>query len=200
MKRRTTIAIVVMFAAFTTAVAQDQVEFNSSWSIHELAASESVPVKSLARELEINLDEDADVSLSSLGISRVDATDAIERYRTAEPEMVGSIVAVGMAIVFVSLVVVAFLISLFQHLHLFGGGQSGRKPRSVKSVVGTITSEGDLGETSIAAVVAAVFLHEEQVDAENRLLLTWKRASGNPRRTSETMPNASYFASRRSRR
>jgi len=195
-----TIAVLLLGAASSVVAAGDGlIAFDSSWTIHELAGSESVPVKNLAAELELDLSKAAGRSLVDLGISRTAAADAIESYREGEPGMVGNIVAVGMTIVFASLVVVALLISLFRHLHIFGRDRSRPRSRSVKSVVGTITSKGDLSARSIAAVVAAIFLHEEEVDAENRLLLTWRRASTSVWRTGGAMPNSSYFATKRGR-
>jgi len=195
-----TMAILLLGTAPSVVAAGDGlIAFDSSWTIHELAGSESVPVKNLAAELELELSEAAGRSLADLGISRKAAADAVETYREGEQGMVGSIVAVGMTIVFASLVVVALLISLFRHLHIIDRDRSRSKPRSAKSVVGTITSKGDLSGRSIAAVVAAIFLHEEEVDAENRLLLTWRRASTSLWRTGGAMPNSSYFATKRGR-
>lgn len=198
--KRTVVVIAILLLGTAPSVVADGdglTAFNSSWTIRELAESESVSVKGLAVQLKLDLADADGHSLADLGIGRAAAADAIESYHEAEPGMVGSIVAIGMIIVFVSLVVVALLISLFRHLHIFDRGR--RKPRSVKSVVGTITSKGDLSGRSIAAVVAAIFLHEEEVDAENRLLLTWRRASTSVWRTGGAMPNSSYFAAKRGR-
>ena len=196
------IIMVVLFSAaqFLAADGVELVSFNSSWTLHELAASESIPVKQLALELELNLNEVRGHSLFDLNITRRDAEDAIERYYKGETSMVSSIVAVGMIIVFVSLVIVAFLISLFKHLHIFDGTRSGRRSRSVKTVVGTVTSQNgmsDMSDQSIAAVVAAIFLHEEEVDSENRLLLTWKRASTSIWKIGVALPNSTHIAARR---
>ncbi len=167
--------------------------FSPSWTIHDLAASKSVPVKQLARDLGLDFSSASGKSLSELGISREDAVAAFTRYREAEPGMVGSIVMVGMLIVFVSLVVVAFLISLFKHFHIF------EKKRTVKTEMGKVSSYGDMSGKAVAAVITAVFLYEEEVDTENRLLLTWKRVSARRWKTGDEMPNALHFAARRGR-
>ncbi len=202
MKRIVLMTIVVLFGVvqFLAAEGVGLVSFNPSWTMHELAASESVPVKQLAIELELEFSEIRGRSLSDLGITRLDAENAIERYRVGETGMVTSIVAVGMIIVFVSLVVVAFLISLFKHIHIFDRSHSGRRSRSVNTVVGTVTSQSDMSDQSIAAAIAAIFLHEEEVDSENRLLLTWRRASTSIWRTGGTMPNSLHIAARRGRK
>ncbi|MCK5250469.1 MAG: OadG family protein [Spirochaetaceae bacterium] len=196
------ILMIVLYGAaqFLAADGVELVSFNPSWTVHELAASESIPVKQLVLELELKLNEVRGRSLSDLGITRRDAEDAIERYYNGETGMVSSIVAVGMIIVFVSLVVVAFLISLFKHLHIFNGTRSGRRSRSVKTVVETVTSQSDMSDQSIAAVVAAIFLHEEEVDSENRLLLTWKRASTSIWKIGVAMPNSTHISARRGRK
>ena len=202
-KRRYVLIMIVVLFAVAQLLAADGVElvsFNPSWTVHELAVSESVPVKQLAIELELEFSEIRGRSLSDLSITRQDAEDAIERYYKGEASMVSSIVAVGMIIVFVSLLVVAFLISLFKHLHIFNRPRFGRRSRSVNTVVGTITSQSDMSDQSIAAAIAAIFLHEEEVDSENRLLLTWRRASTSIWRTGGTMPNSLHIAARRGRK
>ncbi|MCK5736737.1 MAG: hypothetical protein KAH21_09675 [Spirochaetaceae bacterium] len=196
MKKLLLMAVVLAFVGGVSILgAEDHSlkEFNPSWTIHELAASEAVPVKRLAGELGLNLGDDRNSSLSTLGISKQDAEDALVRYRDAEPGMVRNIILVGMLIVFASLVVVAFLIGLFKHLQVFD------KSQRVKTGIGTISSRGDLGERNIAAVVTTIFLYEEEVELENRLLLTWKRASSRVWKSGEGMPNAVHSAARRGR-
>ena len=126
-----------------------------------------------------------------IGIDEETASKAVLEYRSSEDRLVRSIILVGMAIVFTSLIVVAFLVSLLRHLQFFERrSKADNGSRSVPSVVGTITSSGDLSDYSIAAVVATIFLHEEEVDAENRLLLTWRRSTGSAWRTGGLMPNS----------
>jgi len=173
--------------------------FNQSWTVHELAASESVPVKQLTSNLGLDFADIRNRSLSDLGITRQDAESALARYKADEPGMVSSIVLVGMLIVFASLVVVAFFISLFKHLHIFEKIKFRRKTQTAETEVGVITSRGDMSENALAAVITAIFLHEEEVDSENRLLLTWKRVSARAWKTGEEMPNALHFATRRGR-
>ncbi len=175
--------------------------FDSDMTIRELAASEKIPVKRLVRGLGREVGEIDGPSLGRLGIDARKAAKAVTDYREGESKIVRGIMFVGILIVFISLVVVAFLISLLRHLHIFErrekSGSSSK--RSVRSVVGTITSSGDLSDYSIAAVVAAIFLHEEEVEAENQLLLTWRRASSGLWKTGGSMPNAAYFAAKRGR-
>ena len=193
MKTKLVLTVMVALLGAVPLLAQDATalnSFDSSWTLHELAASESVPVKQLATELDLDLEEVRGRSLTQLRVSQRDAEEAVRRYREREGTVLGSIVAVGMIIVFVSLVVVAFLINMFRYFHLFDRLPAKRGDRSVRTVVGTITSKGDMSEQSIAAVVAAIFLHEDDVESENRLLLTWKRASTNIWRTGSAIISA----------
>ena len=199
--RRTALIMlfVVAAAAVTFGEPPELVSFQPGWTLSELAASESIPVKKLADQLGLELRQVRDRSLADLDVTREEARDAVAAYRESESGFVAGIVGVGMMIVFLSLLVVSLLISLFKHMHLFDRPRKART-RSVQSVVGTITSSGDLSEYSIAAVIAAIFLHEDEVDSGNRLLLTWRRASTSAWRTGVSMPNDLHSAARSSRR
>jgi Na+-transporting methylmalonyl-CoA/oxaloacetate decarboxylase gamma subunit len=199
--RRTALIMLLVAAAAAVTYGEppELVSFQPGWTLSELAASESIPVKKLADQLGLELRQVGDRSLADLDVTRDEARDAVAAYRESESGFVAGIVGVGMMIVFLSLLVVALLISLFKHMHLFDRPRKART-RSVQSVVGTITSSGDLSEYSIAAVIAAIFLHEDEVDSGNRLLLTWRRASTSAWRTGASMPNDLHSAARSSRR
>jgi Na+-transporting methylmalonyl-CoA/oxaloacetate decarboxylase gamma subunit len=199
--RRTALIMLLVAAAAAVTYGEppELVSFQPGWTLSELAASESIPVKRLADQLGLELRQVGDRSLADLDVTRDEARDAVAAYRESESGFVAGIVGVGMMIVFLSLLVVALLISLFKHMHLFDRPRKART-RSVQSVVGTITSSGDLSEYSIAAVIAAIFLHEDEVDSGNRLLLTWRRASTSAWRTGASMPNDLHSAARSSRR
>ncbi len=191
---------VVTGIAVAAGSAEPTFEYRSSWTVHEFASSQKIPVKKLCAALDLDLPSLDGPSLSSLGIDEETAAKAIREYRSSENRLVRSIILVGMGIVFTSLIVVAFLVSLLRYLQFFERrSKSNGTSRSVPSVVGTITSTGDMSDYSIAAVVATIFLHEEEVDAENRLLLTWRRSTGSAWRTGGLMPNSAYFETKRGR-
>jgi len=195
------VVFITFFGSFSFLAAEESAlkGFNQSWTIHELAASESIPVKQLTSNLGLDFADIRNSSLSDLGITRQDAESALVRYRADEPGMVSGIVLVGMLIVFASLVVVAFFISLFKHLYILEMIKSRSKSQTAETEVGIITSRGEMSDNALAAVITAIFLHEEEVDSENRLLLTWKRVSARAWKTGEEMPNALHFAARRGR-
>jgi len=172
--------------------------YRSDWTLRDLAHAQRVPVRKLAVALNKDLEAAEGKTLVQLGLDKETVTKALAGYRAGEERLVTSMILIGMLIVFGSLIVVAFLISLLRHLHLFErrSKTAEGERRSVASIIGTITSTGDLSDYSIAAVVAVIFLHEQEVAADNRLLLTWKRASSNWWRTGGPMPNSSFFATK----
>ena len=201
------IATLLLFLAgaygFGRGSSEEPYVHDPSMTIRELSAAQHVPIKSLSAYLDAESSLVVDTSLRTLGITGPDVIKALEGYRAGESRFIWSIVGTGMLIVFTSLLLVSLLIGLFRHLHIFDRsarrGENSERT-SVGSVVGTITSSGDLSERSIAAVVAAVFLHEEEVEAETRLLTTWqRRASINLRRTHDALPNEAYYSARRGR-
>jgi hypothetical protein len=185
-------------AGFARGEQEQEFVYQSSWTLREFAEANHVPPRKIASALGEDFDTQAAVALSELDVARADAKRALEKYREVELRFVGNIAEIGMLIVFMSLIVVAVLIGLLRHLHIFEKKSNGREPekRSVRSIIGTISSSGDMSDYALAAVVAAIFLHEEEVEEENKLLLTWKRASTNMWKASRSMPNDTFFNTR----
>ena len=169
--------------------------YQSSWTLREFAESNQVPLRKITADLGKDLDTQASSTLAELGVTKADAKKALAEYRKGELSFVRNIAETGMLIVFASLIVVAVLIGLLRHLHIFDKKRNtpGQGKSSVRSIVGTISSSGDMSNYALAAVVAAIFLHEEEVEEENKLLLTWKRASTNMWKASKSMPNDTFY-------
>jgi hypothetical protein len=169
--------------------------YQSSWTLQEFAETNQVPPRKISTALGKDFDTKASATLSELGVTMGDAEEALGEYRKGELGFLRNIAEIGMLIVFLSLIVVAVLISLLRHLHIFEKKASGveAEKKAVRSIVGTIRSSGDMSDYALAAVVAAIFLHEEEVEEENKLLLTWKRASTNMWKASRSMPNDTFF-------
>jgi hypothetical protein len=185
----------ISFTGFAVGEREQECLYQSSWTLREFAQANQVPLRKISTALGKDLDSQASSSLSELGLTKADAKEALTEYREDELGFVRNIAETGMLIVFGSLIVVAVLIGLLRHLHIFDrkGNKPGAAKRSVRSIVGTISSSGDMSDYALAAVVAAIFLHEEEVEEENKLLLTWKRASTNMWKASRSMPNDTFF-------
>jgi Na+-transporting methylmalonyl-CoA/oxaloacetate decarboxylase gamma subunit len=197
------LAVSVAFAAGAGEQAPAQkFVFQPSWSVVTLADANHVPPRKLAAALEIDFAREGGAPLSGLGVDEESARQALSTYRRGEPGLVRVISFIGMSIVFGSLIVVAFLISLLRHLHIFerapGDKPSARKAARVKRI--RPASGADMSNYALAAVVTAIFLHEEEVEAENRMLLTWKRAATNLWKAVKTMPNSAFYNAHRGRR
>jgi hypothetical protein len=182
-------------AVFAVGEREQESLYQSSWTLREFADANQVPPRKISAALGKDLDTQALSTLSELGVTKADAKKALAEYRKGELSLVRNIAETGMLIVFVSLIVVAVLIGLLRHLHIFDkkGNTPRQGKRSVRSIVGTISSSGDMSDYALAAVVAAIFLHEEEVEEEKKLLLTWKRASTNMWKASRSMPNDTFF-------
>lgn len=182
-------------AGFAVGEREQDFLFRSSWTLREFAQANQVPLRKISLALGKDVDTEASSTLAELGLSEADAKEALVEYRKGELGFVRNIAETGMLIVFISLIVVAVLIGLLRHLHIFEkkGNTPGPGKRSVRSIVGRISSSGDMSDYALAAVVAAIFLHEEEVEEENKLLLTWKRASANMWKASRSMPNDTFF-------
>jgi hypothetical protein len=186
---------VVVSAGLALGEREQEFLYESSWTLQEFAEANQVPPRRISAALGEDFDTQAATRLSLLGVTRRDAKKALGEYRSEELGFVRNIAEIGMLIVFASLILVAVLISMLRHLHIFEKKGNGGEPkrRSVRSIVGTISSSGDMSDYALAAVVAAIFLHEEEVEEENKLLLTWKRASTNLWKASRSMPNDAFF-------
>jgi Na+-transporting methylmalonyl-CoA/oxaloacetate decarboxylase gamma subunit len=211
MKRLFTIGLVVTcfvssfgFASGMLERGQEQAfAYRSSWSVVELAQANRVPPRKLAAALKINLAQEATSTLSDLGVDEESARRGLERYRRGESGLVRNIAFIGMSIVFASLIVVAFLISLLRHLHIFERTPGSRRPdrKSARARTGRAVAVGtDMSDYALAAVATAIFLHEEEVEEENRLLLTWKRTSTNMWKAARSMPNTAFYDAHRGRK
>lgn len=189
------LSCLISSAGFAVGEREQDFLYQSSWTLQEFAHANQVPLRKITAALGKDPDTQASSTLAELGLTKADVKEALGEYRKGELGFVQNITEIGMLIVFVSLIIVAVLIGLLRHLHIFENkGKTTRSAkRSVRSIMGMISSSGDMSHYALAAVVAAIFLHEEEVEAENKLLLTWKRASINMWKASKSMPNDTFF-------
>jgi hypothetical protein len=191
------LGFLIAAAGFAVGEREQEFFYQSSWTLREFAHANDVPLRKISTALAKDADTQAASTLAELGLTKADAKEALVEYRKGELGFVRNIAEIGMLIVFVSLIVVAVLIGLLRHLHIFEkqGTKPGKGKSSVRSIVGRISSSGDMSDYALAAVVTAIFLYEEEVEEENKLLLTWKRASTNMWKASRSMPNDIFFNS-----
>ncbi len=119
---------------------------------------------------------------------------------TGEHTTVGNIVLAGMLIVFVSLIVVAVVISFFKHLSKnkleLKKDENRTMSKRISSVV-PLTEKSPvqpLDQRLLTAIITMIFLHENEVENQSKMLLTMKRAKMSQwkQASKNRMPNDSF--------
>ncbi len=169
----------------------------STVTIRSLAADCGYPPKKMIYYQDIDVGKtEYSRTLASFNKTPADIKEGLDRYKASERDFMWAIVLLGMIIVFLSLIITGTLISLLEHLqHL---KRPGRKKKKIKTAAGIVsTFDGEINEATVAAIITAVYLHEVTIEEENRLLLTWKRASASVWKASSPMPNNLFFRAKR---
>jgi len=190
------IVILILLASF--AMVWADVDYSAESTLLELSANTNIPVKKYIQYLELPADTDLHTSLAELKIGAKDLEKAQKAYDENLIPFYTGVVIVGMSIVFVSLMLTGLIISQLKNL--------GNKPKkkvkkaSVKTSGGTVTGPADhLSNNAVVAAITAIYLHEMDVEEQNKMLLTWKRAPLSMWKASNIMPNNEYFQAKRNR-
>lgn len=126
-----------------------------------------------------------------------------ESEDVATKTTVGNIVFAGMVIVFASLVLVALIIDLLKHLQKKDKNQSQtRNELNLKKKIDSIsqiqtnTPAPPMTQEILTAAIMTIFLHENEVENQSKMLLTMERAKISPWQQSSKlrMPNANFGA------
>ena len=162
-------------------------------SLIDFSKQIDIPMKKLNSYFELKMDTDRTLSFIELNISLEQMKKIVITYNNEKIYYLWNIVLTGMSIVFISLSIIAVIISLFKHIHLIEkikNRQMTKRKTNIKRITAVkgITTEG-----AIAAITAAVFLHEQAIEEDFKLLLNWRRAKISNWKTSGTMPNNEYY-------
>ena len=187
------ILFIIVFAV--TCFAEEQkLNFPPSTTLHEISTQTNIPVKKITQYLKLENQTEFDVSLQELGISNEVLKTAIAEYHKNTKSFYTGITFVGMGIVFVSLLLVGFIINLLQHI----GEPKKKKKTVVQTSVGTITASKDhISSNGIVAAITAIFLHD--ADERDKIDLTWKRQTISMWKAAGMVENR-VFEDRRGRR
>ena len=164
------IILLMMVFTLTCFAKETKLNFPPSTTLLEISAQTNIPVKKITQYLKLENQIEFNVSIQKLGISNEDLEKAIAEYDNNKKSFYSGIILVGMGIVFVSLLIVGFIISLLQHI-----GKSNKKKKSVvQTSVGTVTAPKDhISSNGVVAAITAMFLHD--ADERDKIDLTWKR-------------------------
>jgi Na+-transporting methylmalonyl-CoA/oxaloacetate decarboxylase gamma subunit len=175
-------------------------QYNEMSTISEIAFKFSIPVKKFKALLGNHdpLDTSWDnTSLQALGIS-LDTVQAVKQEFEGDIlSYGGSVLIVGVLVVFLALILTSIVISQLVHLNrksskentikVSGSGQVKSAPKNISSNV-------------IVAAVTALHMHQMDIEERRRMVLTFRRTPTNQWRASAvlSMPNREMTSVRRS--
>lgn len=175
-------------------------KYNEMSTISEIAFKFSIPVKKFKALLGNHdpLDTSWDnTSLQALGIS-LDTVQAVKQEFEGDIlSYGGSVLIVGVLVVFIALILTSIVISQLVHLNRKSSKESIIKVSSscqVKSAPKNISSN------VIVAAVTALHMHQMDIEERRRMVLTFRRTPTNQWRASAvlSMPNREMTSVRRS--
>ncbi|MCD6182006.1 MAG: OadG family protein [Candidatus Cloacimonetes bacterium] len=192
--KRILVYILLLSAVSLCAVKHDV--YSGDATVKELASKAEIPVKKLIENLN-RTDISIDKTVAEQGISQQDFQDALKNYEENIGSFYAGVVVVGIGIVFISLILVGFVIHQLRHLNTAKEKPS-RRRKTVKTAVGSVTGPAEhISSNAIVAVVSAIYLHELEVEQQNNLLLTFRRAPLSMWKASNIMSNNEFFQGKR---
>lgn len=151
-------------------------------TIMSISKGFDMPIKKL--EGKLNLERsDQNKTLQELNIPVQKIKNIVNQFENNKMEFSWGVVIVGMVVVFLSLLLIGFIISQLQHIENLGKKKEKKSVSnsvSVNTSVGKVTALSDqISANAIVAAVTALHLHVMEIEETNKLLLTWKRTSLN---------------------
>jgi Na+-transporting methylmalonyl-CoA/oxaloacetate decarboxylase gamma subunit len=175
----------------------EQPDFNrldlNNITLQELSAEIQIPIKKLKECLELPQTTDNHATLSDLTIGKQNIILAIDRYNEDRFGYYQSIVILGMLIVFGSLMITAVFIGLLQHTVI---EKKPKTPQSRKHGKQEASRE-HVSSNAIVAAIATVYMHEWEIEEQNKMILTWKRAPLSLWKVSRILPNQEFYKGKR---
>ena len=165
--------IIILFLivfSITCFAEEKKINFSPDTTLLEISAQTNIPVKKITQYLKLKDQTEFNVSMQELKISNEELKKAIAEYHKNTKSFYTGIILVGMGIVFVSLLIVGFIINLLQHI----GEPKKKKKAVVLTSAGTVTAPKDhISSNGIVAAITAMLLHD--ADERDKIELTWKR-------------------------
>jgi hypothetical protein len=175
--------LLVVFICFA------ETKITSEMTLAEISMETAVPMKKLKLHLGLEKSADQSIPLKDFSLSVEDVTVAVEKFDAEKKSFLGGTVLAGMLIVFSSLILIGLIINQLQHLNKFDK-KAKKKSKSSK----TKPVLKDMNSDSLVAAMTTIFLHEMDVEEQNKLHLTWKRAGLSSWRSAilNNSPNRTY--------
>jgi len=190
--------LILIMLTLCIGIACAAVSFPPETSLWELSQKTEIPVKKYILYLELSDNVDINASLETLKITDKDIEKAQTAYKENLIPFYSGVVMVGMAIVFASLIITGLVIAQLKRIS--NKPKKKVKTATVKTSAGKVTGPADhLSSNAVVAAITAIYLHELEVEEQNKMLLTWKRAPLSMWKASNIMPNNEYFQAKRNR-
>ena len=165
--------------------------YNELSTIAEIAALKNIPIKKLKsmlgdkKPLEKAWDNR---SVQALGFTLDEVQKVEKQFNDNLLLYTGNLTLVGMLVVFAALLITSIIISQMVHLN------REKKPKAAIKLAadGTVKSAPkDISRDVIVAAIAALHIYKEEIEAERRMVLTFRRTPTNQWRASGvlSMPN-----------
>ncbi|MDO9577914.1 MAG: OadG family protein [Candidatus Cloacimonadales bacterium] len=194
--RNSIILLILLWTVFGFAETNsEKTELSLDATLHQVSKQTDIPLKKIRQYLDLDDSADLTKTLAELQISEMQLNFAVEEYNSNKHAFYGGIALVGMSIVFLSLIIVGFFIYSLQHLN------HKKKPilKTVQTSVGKISASTEhISSNAIVAAIAAIYLHEAEVEEKNRLNLTWTRSQLSMWSSANMMENR-FFDNKRGR-
>jgi hypothetical protein len=185
------ILLMVLILMFSLAYSAEE-KIDDSMSLAQISALKHIPLTKLIEYLELPRVVNINLPLIELECDNADLQKAIKSYDDNIKNFHLGIVLVGMFTVFVSLFLVAIIISQLRHLNKKKKVRLPKIPAASKTDFVT-----NKDEDIIAAITTTLYLYELEVEENNKLLLTWKRTSLSMWKASKYVPMNEVDPSRR---
>ena len=184
------VAVLISFAC--SILWAEDTPLNASMSIRQISENAKIPIRKMIEYLDLDKNVDVNAPLTKLNLNDDDLKKAVSIYQEHKKEYYIGIVVVGMGTVFASLFLVAFIIAQLRHID--------KKKKPKERTVPVFSSQGlkTLEEDDIvAAILTTLYLHELEVEENNKLMLTWKRTPLSMWKASNYIPMNEIDPSRR---
>lgn len=149
--------------------AEEKVD-DASKSILQLSAEKKIPVNKLIQYLDLKDSCDVNIPVCRMDRDSSAIAKALDDFEKNETAFHFGIVLVGMFTVFVSLILVALIISQLRFIN-----KKKRKSQPQLPHKSELNFSDNHNEDIVAAILTTLYLHELEIEENNKLLLTWKR-------------------------
>lgn len=201
MRKSTLLFILIVLSGLLLAEV-DTFSFEPQMTIETFSQENGIPSKKIKEYLNIPMNTDILTTFAELEITKQQAVKTYQKFQKKKNSYMFGITLVGMIIVFASLILIGFIINQLSHLQKEKKSSKKRKKRKNKPNFSVSTQQDEPSSDAIIAAITTVYLHELEVEEQNNLLLTWRRANVSMWKAVNkvNVPNRNFFKAQRSER